>query len=353
MTTPGSAIIQRRALAALAAFVLSGLASGTLCAGTLPFGIAGSPIDLSVNGSESILPGGKVFEESQPLFGTLPVPKQSAHLLHLSGTGVNGSGRSTNISDAFASSLAESDGNGGVGVSQLIFGLPSATDPAASRQMVATSLWTQTFVNNGSNSVQVTLHLHIPSLQVQLLGVAPRRDSPSATETAEARATVQSSITHPDLTIVAGGQFDFGLHEFERQIPSGTDLINLADVKALGQTGAVVSHVDFNGDDFNPAFTISSVSTDVKLGTLQPGDTLSYVYTLMALGTTHGFEHGYDAFLGDPFGADVVGDNLGVTVSLAVASQTPLPAALPLFASGLGALGLFGRCRKRKAASFA
>jgi len=32
-------------------------------------------------------------------------------------------------------------------------------------------------------------------------------------------------------------------------------------------------------------------------------------------------------------------------------SQTPLPAALPLFASGLGALGLLGWRRKRKIAA--
>ena len=35
------------------------------------------------------------------------------------------------------------------------------------------------------------------------------------------------------------------------------------------------------------------------------------------------------------------------------ANTTPLPAALPLFATGLGALGLFGWRRKRKAAAFA
>jgi hypothetical protein len=32
-------------------------------------------------------------------------------------------------------------------------------------------------------------------------------------------------------------------------------------------------------------------------------------------------------------------------------TSTPLPAALPLFAGGLGALGVFGWCRKRKAAA--
>ena len=39
-------------------------------------------------------------------------------------------------------------------------------------------------------------------------------------------------------------------------------------------------------------------------------------------------------------------DNIDVTVN-----PTPLPAALPLFATGLGALGLFGWRRKRKSAA--
>jgi hypothetical protein len=37
------------------------------------------------------------------------------------------------------------------------------------------------------------------------------------------------------------------------------------------------------------------------------------------------------------------------SASLATVSATPLPAALPLFATGLGAMGLFGWRRKRKA----
>jgi hypothetical protein len=63
---------------------------------------------------EAILPGGTVFQDSRPLFDTAPDLKQSAELLHVSAKGVNTSGRST-VSGAFASSLTESDGNGGVG----------------------------------------------------------------------------------------------------------------------------------------------------------------------------------------------------------------------------------------------
>ena len=63
------------------------------------------------------------------------------------------------------------------------------------------------------------------------------------------------------------------------------------------------------------------MSADIKLGTLQPGDTVSYVYQLTAQGTTHGGEQGYVAFLGDPFGSDVTSGNL----VLSTASPCPSP----------------------------
>ncbi len=58
---------------------------------------------------------------------------------------------------------------------------------------------------------------------------------------------------------------------------------------------------------------------------------------------------------------DVTGDNpnvndqliLDVIAGSPTTSATPLPAALPLFASGLGALGLLGWRKKRKAAAVA
>ena len=330
-------------LAVVAVAVISVFSSVDLYAGSLQFGVVGSPIDLSANVSEAILPGGTVFQESKPLFGTSPDPKQSTELLHLSDKGVNGSGRSTNISEAFASSLAESNGNGGVGVSQLIFGSPGDLGQNVVRQLVAQSLWTQTFFYNGSPTVNIALHLHIPALQVQLIGVPPGRDNPSLAETAEASARVDTVITHADGSFSKGGSFEFGLREFETQIPDGTGtFLNFADVDLIGTDGPLFDSLVCN---FVNACNIASVSTDVNLGVLHTGDKLAYVYTLTAQGTTHGFERGYDAFLGDPFGAQAVADDLSVTVGFADVPEAST-SALVLF--GLIWLGV---SRKRASSS--
>ena len=315
--------IHHSGLAALTAVLISIAAPsiGTLHASTLQFGVVGSPIDMSANISEAVLPGGNIFQQSNPLFGTQPSPVQSAELLHLSEVGVNASRRSTNISGAFASSLAESNGNGGVGVSQTIFGSPNpGGDENVVRQLVAQSLWTQTFVYNGIPTANISLHLHIPAMQVQLLGVPPNRDNPNFTETAEARANVDTVITHADGTFSKGGSFEFGLREFETQLPGATTLINFVDVEVFGEAELASGSFVCN---FIAECTIADVSTDVALGSLHTGDTLAYIYTLTAVGTTHGFEHGYDAFVGDPFGVNGITDNLGVTVTLADAQAAP------------------------------
>jgi len=299
--------LNRNGVAAFMAALISGFSSADLYAATIP-------VDLSANVIESILPGGTVFHDSKPLFGATVDPLLSSELLHLSDTGVNASGRSTNISGAFASSLAKSDGNGGVGVSQLIFGSPGGSDQNAVRQMVAQSLWTHTFLFNGPAGHDI-LHLNIPTLQVGLLGVPPRRTGTSATETAEARAEVDTAITHPDGSITQG-IFEYGLREFETQVPSGSDLLNLADKRILEHPNPLLftPHLSFNGDDFNPSYTLDPVVLDLDLGVIQPGDTMSWVYTLTAQGTTHGFERGYFAFLGDPFGEGVAAGPLTETI---------------------------------------
>jgi hypothetical protein len=326
--------IPRNAPAAFMVSFVSVLSSTSLYAGTIL-----TPVDLSANAIESILPGGTVSHDSKPLFGTTADPIQSAELLHVSDTGVNASGRSTNISGAFASSLAESDGNGGVGVSQLIFGSPGGSDPDIIRKLVAQSLWTHTFVYNGPDAHDM-LHLNIPTLQVGLLGVPPRRSGPSATETAEAVAEVDSVITHPDGSMVQG-LFEFGLREFETQVPSGKDLLNLVDKEVLEHPNPLVftPTLRFNGDDFNPSYTLDPVSLDLDLGVLQAGDTISWVYTLTAQGTTHGFERGYYAFLGDPFGGEVSTGNLSETIGASTDAPEANTSALIL----LGLAGLLVR----------
>jgi hypothetical protein len=241
--------------------------------------------------------------------------------------------------------LAESDGNGGVGVTAWIGGSPSNTNPASIGQLVSEATWKQNFTYNGTIPASISLHLHIPALQVGLIGVPPNRDSVSATETAEAKATLETTITHADSSTSPGGSFEFGLRTFERQLVLGPGVFeNFADVGFLGANNSTVSLFNSfkdNGDPFNPRFSLDSVSTDIKLGTLQPGDTVSYIYKLAAQGTTHGFEQGYVAFLGDPFGLDVTSGNLILS-----ATAVPEPAPWMLTMVGLGCIiGVLGRCR--------
>jgi hypothetical protein len=297
--------------------------------------IVGAPIDLSAFVHEALLPGGTLFDNTQTVTGALTTPKQSAKNFHLGAKGENLSGRSKNIDGAFASALAESNGNGGVGVTAWIGGSPSNTNSAANGQLVSEAIWKQNFTYNGTIPAAISLHLHIPALEVGLIGVPPDRDSFSATETAEAKATLETTIIHPDASTSPGGSFEFGLRAFETQLfGSQGDFKNFAQFQALGVNKSTVSLFDSfkdNGDDFNPRFSLDSVSTNVKLGTLQPGDTVSYVYKLTAQGTTHGGEQGYMAFLGDPFGLDVTSGNLILSTT-----SVPEPATWMLIVIGLG-----------------
>jgi hypothetical protein len=342
-------LTKRIALRALtAALILIG--SGTSYADSM-FGVVGSPIDLSANVSEAILPGGTIFQDSLPLFGTSPDPKQSAELFHTSDVGViTPIGWHTSTPSAFASSLAESDGNGGVGVSQII--LASAGSPGGSdqviRQLVAQSLWTQTFLYTGTPAVDLKLHLEIPTLLVDLWLIPPNRDFASATETAQAEARVDTAITHADGTVSKGGSFDFGLREFETQLPNPAGgFLNFADFAFIGTAGPPIAV----GDGMTSAgFLLDPFSTDVDLGMLNTGDTLSYVYTLTAEGTTHGFERGYDARIGDPFGVDVVTGNLGVTVTPVtgpVTGEVPEPRGSGFAVVGFAGLWLWRNRRVR------
>jgi hypothetical protein len=100
---------------------------------------------------------------------------------------------------------------------------------------------------------------------------------------------------------------------------------------------------------------MESVQTQLFPNPAIPGDiTASFALSGTDIGTGS-FESGFSPSGGPcPQNAFVCANGTlqidAVTVAVAsdVTPATPLPAALPLFATGLGAFGLFGRRRKRK-----
>src|SRR5262249_13036107 len=159
------------------------------------------------------------------------------------------------------------------------------------------------------------------------------------------KATLTTTIIHPDSTTSSGGSFEFGLRAFEKQLvfPTG-GFANFADVGFLGASNSTVdlfNSFKVNGDRFNPRFTLDSASANVKLGTVQQGDTVSYVYQLSAQGTTHGAEQGFVAFLGDPFGLEVTQGNLILSTA-----SVPEPATWVLGVIGLVCIIVMGYGRR-------
>ncbi len=307
-----------------------------------PLAVTGLPIDLSVNVQERSNPGGTVHDETQTVAGATTTPVQSAELLYTT-RGANFSGRSTQITPSFASALAESNGNMGVGVSSWLAGTGSPVDPSATGQLVAQATLQQSFTYTGAMAAALKLHLEIPSLVVGLIGVPPNRSNVSATETAQSLVTLSSVITHADGSTSRGGSYEFGQRAFERQIASGSSgtYVNFADVEIIGAPGTTVSfHAD--GTDSTPEFIIDAFATDVALGTLETGDTVSYVYTLSATGTTRGFERGYYAFVGDPAGLAGAAGNFVLSFDTALpgvpGGAVPEPQSWALAMAGLGAL---------------
>jgi hypothetical protein len=130
-------------------------------------------------------------------------------------------------------------------------------------------------------------------------------------------------------------------------------------------------------EDSLTATTVSVSNTQITItnnlaglfcpvGGCTPGDFSGYVFTFMGgpnitdvvvgSGTSSDFQPVSLMFTADSITVDVAGDNLALNDQLILdvettVSATPLPAALPLFATGFGALGLLGWRRKRKGAA--
>ena len=288
----------------------------------------GGALDLTAKVQDLHNPGGTVFSDSHALTGAFPDPKQSAEYLYLAPTGANFSGHSTDIHNAFASALAESDGNGGVGVSSWLAG-PAVPGTLATDSLAGQAIWGQSFLYLGAADARINFHFEIPALTVGLIGVAPNRSGVSKTESAQTLVTLSSFITHTDGTRTNGGSFEYGMRADEYQVPLGPRLYeNVADIRITNNTFS--NTLTRTGDDYNPEWTLSAVRGDVVLGTMVFGDTMTWEYTLTATGSTLGGAHGYYAFIGDPFGVDIVSGNLVLS-----ASPVPEPRTLALMSFGL------------------
>jgi hypothetical protein len=333
----------------LAALAMAFLMMGQAAHSQADFGA----MSLSATAHEALLPGPTIFDDGR--FLPDAAPGERAEFLYHASQGENLSGRSKDIPDAFASALAAFDHTGGVGVTSFIGGDPNPANPDAIEQLAAHATWTQDFANNDTEPQDLFAILHIPALQVGLIGVPPERTSVSATETAEAEVTVAFIVTHPDGTTTKGPLFEFGLRAFEKQLELAPGHFNnFADVQFLGVNDKTLPLFDSfkdNGDDFNPRFDIDAVSTKVDFGTLQPGDTLDVVYQLTAVGTTGGGEEGFVAFLGDPFEVSGTSDAFVVTAG-PVAAAVPEPATWALMILGFGLLGSGLAGRRRVSAAY-
>ena len=320
-----------------AAAILLATRAATVWADPPPAGLFVAPATFSVSVEENLLPGGNVFRDGEVVdLGQADAPT-SVERLHRTDHSSNFSGRSPQIDQGFASAQADKSGNGGVGATNWL-GITPGVD--VSSQLAATALWTQTFTNTGSTDITLSLNPHIPGMEVGLIGVPPNRSRPSDTETALAQVDLAVAINRANGTLEHGGDFTFGMKVSEKQFslgtgPNVTTFSNFAVLDPFSSGRLPINPfltLNDNGSASVPKFTIDNLSFVQTLGTLHPGDILSYVYTLTAEGTTHGAEQGFLAFVGDPFDLTASGGGLEVT---AIAATVPEPTSWTLSILGL------------------
>ena len=124
--------------------------------------------------------------------------------------------------------------------------------------------------------------------------------------------------------------------------------------------GVEFAYADPTNADTADFTTTSLVVQDICLGICSANNSFEMIFTASTAGFFSGLALATDTLgltyglVGDTLTVDFAGGDVSGTAAANFTfsgSATPLPAALPLFASGLGALGLLGWRRKRKNAS--
>jgi hypothetical protein len=128
--------------------------------------------------------------------------------------------------------------------------------------------------------------------------------------------------------------------------PIAATWTTVGPVASLMQDG-LVFHTSAYGADANRSPSLGAGNNVLVLGITAAGLTAATFVADLQAATTGANPSTPAAF----FAADVLNTNNGNTgiINFGVPAPVPLPGALPLFATGLGALGLLGWRRKRKA----
>lgn len=125
------------------------------------------------------------------------------------------------------------------------------------------------------------------------------------------------------------------LYEFAVNTNNRDALVNVT-------TGAIIGDFHVGSTFFSSVFGLADDGTTMYA--VNGTDVYSVNLTNASLTLLFDYNSNGRGPLGDANGTAFMNENV---------SQTPIPGALPLFATGLGALGLFGKRRKRKAGALA
>jgi hypothetical protein len=135
------------------------------------------------------------------------------------------------------------------------------------------------------------------------------------------------------------------------------DNVNFGTV-AAGGTGTITGSFAFDGTNLTNVNLMASgaISADYTSGSLGAPGTFDFtngttvttlvVTTPVSFSAPNPLVLSATSFIGS---SSIIEDTFGLHITSGSLDPTPLPAALPLFATGIGGLGLLGWRRKRKA----